>query len=179
MKAWYFSETSKKLRYGDNREIALGVTHTITGTPIPCEHGLHGSVKILDALSFASGPVLWEVELAGEIVEHSDHDKHAATERTYLRGGVDVSDVLRAFARRCALDVIDKWDAPAIVRQYLETGDESIRAAAEAAAEAAWAAAMAAAWAAAWAAAAAKLAPTVALLQESARQLLLRMAATR
>ena len=42
--------------------------------------------------------------------------------------------VLRAFARRCALDVLHLWpDAPAIVREYLETGDESIRSAAESA----------------------------------------------
>ena len=45
--------------------------------------------------------------------------------------------MLREFARWCALSVIDKWDAPEIVRRYLETGDESIRAAAIAAASAA------------------------------------------
>ncbi len=56
------------------------------------------------------------------------------------------------------------WTMPSIVREYLETGNEEIRAAAWAAAsaaasaaawDAAWAAASAAAWAAAWAAASA------------------------
>ena len=143
MKAWYFSKVSKKLRYGDNREIAIGVTHKIEGAPVPCEHGLHGSVKLADALKYAPGPVIWEVELGGVIVEHEDGDKLAATERTYLRGGIDIADTLYSFARRCALDVIHLWDAPEIVRQYLETGDESIRAAArdaarDAASDTAW-----------------------------------------
>ena len=39
----------------------------------------------------------------------------------------------REFARWCALQVVHLWDCPAIVRQYLETGDESTR-------DAAWAA---------------------------------------
>lgn len=48
----------------------------------------------------------------------------------------------RAWARWCALQVIGLWNAPEIVRQYLETGDESIRAAAwDAARDAAGAAA--------------------------------------
>ena len=69
--------------------------------------------------------------------------------------GVDASAVMRAFARRCALDVAHLWDMPPLVRSYLETGEESIMDAAGAAA--AWAAAWDAAWrprgAAAWAAA--------------------------
>ena len=60
---------------------------------------------------------------------------------------VDAEDTLRAFARRCVLDVIDLWDAPDVVREYLETGDEDLRSAAEAATRAAtWAAARNAAW---------------------------------
>lgn len=69
---------------------------------------------------------------------------------------------LREFTRWCALRVIHLWDAPDVVKQYLETGDETLREAAGAAAgAAAWDAvgnavgnaARAAAWAAAWAAA--------------------------
>ena len=58
-------------------------------------------------------------------------------------------EVWRAWARWCALQVIDLWDAPEIVRRYLETGtgDKAIRAAAWAAAGAAsGAAARDAAW---------------------------------
>ena len=47
--------------------------------------------------------------------------------------------------------MIHLWDAPPVVREYLETGDETKRAAAWAAAgAAAWDAAGAAAWEAAW-----------------------------
>ena len=52
---------------------------------------------------------------------------------------------IRQFARDCALDVIHLWDAPSVVKEYLETGDEKLRdAARDAAWDAAWAAAMAA-----------------------------------
>lgn len=65
-------------------------------------------------------------------------------------------EALREFARWCALQVIDKWDAPVSVREYLETGNESLREDARSLAElaeipeeqgAAEAAAEAAAWA--------------------------------
>jgi hypothetical protein len=36
--------------------------------------------------------------------------------------------------------VIDKWNAPAVVREYLETGNEDLRAAAWSAESAAWSA---------------------------------------
>ena len=36
--------------------------------------------------------------------------------------------MLRAFARRCALDVSDRWDPPEIVLRYLKTGDPQLRA---------------------------------------------------
>ena len=38
----------------------------------------------------------------------------------------DATDLLREFARWCALQAINKWDAPDVVREYLETGDESL-----------------------------------------------------
>ena len=55
-------------------------------------------------------------------------------------------DDKQRFARWCALSVAHLWDMPAVVKEYLETDDESLR---EAASEAAWAAASEAAWAAA------------------------------
>jgi hypothetical protein len=70
-----------------------------------------------------------------------DSDKLVARQRTIL-WRIDSTDVLRKFARQCALDVAHLWDMPPVVSQYLETGDESIRAAARAAA---WDAARAAA----------------------------------
>jgi len=61
----------------------------------------------------------------------------------------------RPVARRIALDVIDRWKAPEIMRRYLETGDEDVRIAAWSAAVSAFgaAASVAVAWSVAVAAA--------------------------
>lgn len=155
IKAWYFSDADRKLRYGDGREIKVGETHTFNGKPVLCEAGLHGSIKPLDALQYAPGPVVWQVGLSGEM--DVGDDKIAATERKYL-WGYDATDVLRTFARKCVLDVVHlRGDASEVVVRYLKTDDESLWAyaanAANAAAYAAYAAAAAAADAAAYAAA--------------------------
>ena len=151
MKAWYFSTEDRKLRHGDGRVIKAGVTHKVDCEPRLCEAGLHASVRPIDALEYAPGPILWRVELGGEI--DKGYDKLCATERTYL-WGFDATAMLREFARKCALDVIHLWNAPEVVKTYLTTGDESLRGAAGDAARAAeWASARDAARYAAWAAA--------------------------
>ena len=119
------------------------------GQVIPCESGLHASPTPFDALQYAPGEMLHQVQLRGTIIPHGDPvDKFAASERKIV-ATIECTPILRLFARRVALDVIHLWDAPQIVREYLETGDESKRAAAR---DAAWAAAWDAAWNAAWAA---------------------------
>ena len=109
------------------------------GDIIPCENGLHGSIKIIDALQYAGASTICRTRHSGTIVYHDD--KLASSERTIL-WRVDGDGLLRQFARQCALDVAHLWNMPAIVREYLETGDETkrrgaIRAAALAAAGAA------------------------------------------
>ena len=165
--AWHF--VCGTLR--DGRPIpADGEKLIHTGRLIPCESGLHWSERLIDALEYAPGATLCQVAVSGEIVRQDD--KGVSTERTIL-WRIDATDVLRKFARRCALDVAHLWDMPPVVRRFLETGDETIRAAARDAArdarDAAWAAQAArdaawAAWAAAWAAAprAARAAPRAA-----------------
>ena len=98
------------------------------------------------------------VELGGEVLH--DTDKSVAQTRTIIAmlPVEKTNAILREFARWCALSVVHLWDAPDVVRQYLETGDETLRVdaakAARASADAAaWASADAAAWAAADAAA--------------------------
>ena len=140
VKAWYFSSDDCRLRYDDNRIIKVGRTHKVKGEPKMCSHGLHASKKIIDALDYAPGYILWRVELGGKII--CGDDKCVATERTYLQK-LDTTPILKKWARLCALDVIDLWDAPDVVVKYLKTGDESLKAAA-------WDAARAAARAAAW-----------------------------
>ena len=134
VKAWWFSE-EHKLPHGDGRIIKLGKTHKVKGEIIACANGLHASKKIIDALNYAPGPIIWGVELSGTIVKKED--KLCASERTYISGGVDCSDILAKWARLCALDVIDKWDAPQVAIDFLRTGDEKLRSAAHHAAKSA------------------------------------------
>lgn len=129
----------------------------------PCASGLHASIRLIDALQYAPGNTLCRVIVRRDI-QHHDNDKIVGSERLIL-WRYDAEATLRQFARKTALSVAHLWDMPDIVRQYLETGDESIRAAArgaaraaacDAACDAAWDAARdaarGAAWAAAWAA---------------------------
>jgi hypothetical protein len=131
-----------------------------------CNTGLHASLRAIDALEYWSGVggavCLVECEDIGE--EHAD--KFVCRRRRVL-AWTPCDEWLRLFAREAALSVQQYWTMPPIVREYLESGDEEIRAAArDAARAAAWAArdaaravgaaARAAAWAAgdaAWAAA--------------------------
>ena len=125
----------------------------LPGPVVPCKRGFHGSELALDALQYAPGLHLWRVELGGEIVPHGDPvDKHAASERTTLAGG-DATGLVLSWVRWCALEVVELWSAPEVVRRWLETGDPALREQAEA--EAARAAAAYAAGAAAYAASAA------------------------
>jgi hypothetical protein len=136
---WFFGDT---LRNGDPVP-ADGEWLEVSGPLVICEHGLHASMHPFDALRYARGNNLALVEIDGDII--SQNDKVCARRRRIIRR-IDATDMLRLFARQCALDVIHLWDAPPVVRQYLETGDETLRDAARAAAwAAAWAAARAAA----------------------------------
>ena len=47
----------------------------------------------------------------------------------------DIAAELSAWARRCALEVVDLWDCPEVVHRYLQTGEEALREATTQAAE--------------------------------------------
>ncbi|KKM98249.1 hypothetical protein LCGC14_1160000 [marine sediment metagenome] len=148
IKAWYFSTDDCILQYGDGRKIKEGVIHKVDEPIKLCEGGLHASLTPFEALYYARGSILWEVELSGKII--SGDNKRVATVRKYIKG-LNIENYLREFAREEALSVIHLWRAPSIVKEYLETGDLNLRGAARAAA---WTAAANAAWNAAWTAAA-------------------------
>lgn len=136
-----------RLGHGDGREIRVGETLTVDDAPVLCEHGLHASARIVDALRYISSSrvMLCRVTLGGTVIH--DGDKSVATERTVIAmlPVAETDALLREFARWCALSVAHLWGMPDVVRRYLETGDETIRDAAGAAAwDAAWAAARAA-----------------------------------
>jgi hypothetical protein len=144
--AWHF--VSDKLR--DGRSIpADGIKLKHDGKVVMCKSGLHASRVLLDALNYAPGYTVCRVKVSGDVIE--DDDKLVASERTIV-WRLEVKQLLLAFARQQALKVAHLWEMPKVVRQYLETGDESLRSAAYAAA---YAYAAAAAADAAYAAAAA------------------------
>jgi hypothetical protein len=124
--AWHFLSSDWTAHGGFKVEI--GKTYKHEGPVEPCRSGLHASVKALDANSFCKGPVVTRVECSGTIVPHDE--KLACSERTAL-WGYDATEELRAFARWAALKVAHLWPKnslmPEVVRQYLESGDESIR----------------------------------------------------
>lgn len=131
MRAWHF--VGETLR--DGRPVpADGEWLVHDGPLVLCESGLHASVCPFDALRYAPGPILCLVELDGDIL-HGDDKVVAQRRRIVARQ--DVTSLLRGFARACARDVLPLWDAPDVVRRYLETGDETIRSAAESAARSA------------------------------------------
>ena len=126
-----------------------------------CGNGFHASEKVIDALTYAPGPLLCRIRCEGEILHGSD--KLVCRTRTLLQA-VDVTEQLRWFALECAEHIqhlsSDKRVSAcnAVTRRYLNgkaTVEElnSAWAAAGAAAKDAGDAARDAAWAAAWAAA--------------------------
>jgi len=132
MKAFYFS-ANRKLRYGDNRCIRIGRTHRVVGKPSPCVFGLHGCKRLIDALGYAPGNILYLVELSGDIV--CNEDKCAATERTYI-ASFNAEKHLQEFARKQALINIEKiknycsYNGFDIINRWLLTGDISLKSAA-------------------------------------------------
>ena len=127
--AWHFLRADGKLRDG-RAAPPDGEWLTHTGPLVPCESGLHASENIIDALRWAPGSWLERVELGEPVIAHGEGSRTdkivSARRRTLWHLTPDVMDpLLRVFARWSALQVIDLWDAAAVVREYLETGDES------------------------------------------------------
>jgi len=147
MQASWFCREDRKLGYKDGRTVRIGITHKVRGRLKLCKNGLHASTRLIDALKYAPGPILYLVDLSGEFL--SGEDKLCARERKYL-ASFNATDLLWRFARKQALISVEKikpytgqYD---LIVRWLETGDESIRLAAWSAAEsAAWSAARSAA----------------------------------
>lgn len=150
--AYHF--TGDRLRDG---QLIPPIGHTLVydGEIELCMRGYHWSRTPWQALQYAPGPILHRVRIGGTVIEEPGDDKGVSSERTIL-ASVDLKEMMLRFAADQALSVAHLWDMPVVVREYLETLDESKRARAR---EAAWAVAWDASWApareAAWAAVAA------------------------
>ena len=121
-----------------------------SGECVMCTSGLHWSRHPFHALTYAPGATLCLDDVDEIIAEQNDK---GLSRRRRIVARFDATDMLWEMARWSALQVIHLWNAPQVVRDYLTTGDESLRAAAWAAArdaaqDAAWDAAEAAAGAA-------------------------------
>lgn len=109
MLAWHFLSKDKRLGYGDGRVVEVGVPLECEGDPALCESGMHGSVRLIDALRYASGPIVCRVEIEGDIIEGAD--KVCGRRRTVL-WWIDATRILHEFACQCAEDALALIDNP-------------------------------------------------------------------
>jgi hypothetical protein len=167
--AWHFLSEDRHTGYSPRVLVETGQTLTHDGPLELCESGLHASVRAIDALQFAPGPIICRVKLGGEM-KH-DNDKSVARERTVL-WMFDAANVLHEMACCSAtaalliagVDDPRSWTAIEAKRAWLRgeiddaqlaaAWDAARDAAGDAAGDAAWDAGRAAAWdatrAAAW-----------------------------
>jgi len=123
MRAYWFSDNGIVTNESGRHEFHVGKTYSMEGEIIPCVRGFHGSEHPFDALGYTQADSLDLVELAGTIVPHGDPvDKHAASQRTHIVR-INATDILLAFARWCALQVVHLWTDADAVRQYLTSGN--------------------------------------------------------
>ena len=134
--AWHFAPSATHLRGG--LPWAVGVEEVHDGPLALCASGLHASTDPLDALAYAPGPWVRRVSVGGEIVRGAD--KVVCSRRTPL-WGYDATEVLRAFAHRCAPTVLTAASdtAWAVARAVaLDAADAAVDAAMDTAPDAAW-----------------------------------------
>ena len=117
MKAWHF--VCDTLRDGSPIP-EDGETLVYEGDIELCASGYHASKRVIDALQYAPGNTLCRVECGGVIEEGGD--KLVSSERTII-WRIDAEPLLFEASRKFALEVIHLWDAPEVVREFLETGD--------------------------------------------------------
>src|ERR1035441_10602442 len=92
--AWHFVPQNLKLAHS-GEPVKIGRAYRVEGKIVPCENGLHGSTRLLDALPYASSSILTRCSYAGDIVYAND--KLASSERTILWIG-DIEPILHEAA---------------------------------------------------------------------------------
>jgi len=121
---WHFARGDRRLPFGDRRLIARGATHEAYCTSILRLGGLDGCERITDALDYARGTTLSRIELSGRLARFGD--RVYATRRRYIEV-MDATNLLRSFARSCALTVSKLWNQQRAVVDYLSSGDDALR----------------------------------------------------
>lgn len=154
IQAWHFS--NGYIRNDPDTKIVPGLHLSVDPDRLKfCEYGLHGNVRLIDALRYMPGAVLSQVKLSGRILE--DTNKYVASERTHI-AVADVTRTLHEFAIWCAEQALALIDNPdprsleALRNKQLwldgKVTDDELAVAENAAKEAAWAVARAVARAA-------------------------------
>jgi len=133
--AWHFVKDDGTNRLGVKEKV--GKWYRVEGEIVPCANGLHGSVRLIDALKYSPGAVLRRTEHRGTIVEH-DGEKIASSERRVL-WQIDATKLLHEFACRCAEGALKAekvtdercWNAIKVKRAWLagKATDEELSAA--------------------------------------------------
>ena len=110
-----------KLR--DGREVPPDGEWLEHGGPIRCcESGLHACEHPFDALRYAPGFTLCLVVVEG--IEDRQDDKVAARRRRIVKR-IDMKEQILQFARDQAKKVLHLWDAPQVVIDFLNTGQNA------------------------------------------------------
>jgi len=102
---WYVNHSGNRLRYGDDREIKVGRTHGVSGSPRLCGWGLHASPTLRYAFSYGGSHFgdrihyIYCVSVGGTVSNKGllgdrQYDKVVGSERTYLFGGKVTPSVL-------------------------------------------------------------------------------------
>lgn len=154
--AWHFLAADRKMAHEDNQVVEPGCVYSAVGPLVLCKNGMHASVRALDAIRYAPGPIVCRVRCSGEIV--SDDDKLVARHREVL-WMADATTALRLLACRFVretplADGRRVWDllSDARSRAAVEVAERyAVGQATEKELDAARGAAWGAAWTASWA----------------------------
>lgn len=135
----------------------LKAIHQHNGEMVMCSFGLHASRRIIHAVRYAPGPYVCRVQCGGRVMESGD--KLVCSWRK-VEWGYDATKILRRFACEVtSKSLADRGitNIHPVIRQYLDTQDESLRNAAWSVAkkrnlicDAFWPQAWVAAWSTAW-----------------------------
>lgn len=92
---WHFLPDDGMMRFEPRVLVVPGQTLRIDDEPILCERGYHASLRVLDALQYATGSKVQRCTLGGIVLD--GWDKHVGQERTCL-WMADATRVLHEFA---------------------------------------------------------------------------------
>ena len=159
VEAFHFLGDDRRLRYEPYTLVETGLRLEVEPPLEMCRHGLHGSVRALDALRYAPGALVCRTRHSGVVLQPADEDKLCSSVRDVIAGPVDATRVRHQFAVWVATQALNAerlagrepdprcWGALEVKLLWLDgkATDSELAAARDAAWDAAWDAARAAA----------------------------------